>query len=63
MRYAMFKLVERQREETYKIYVTDHLKALVNSKARWIDIITPKPDIDADEIAADIISRAGLVTE
>lgn len=63
IRYALFKLVERQREHSYKIYVTDHLRALVGkgSKSRWIDFIEPKPEVDADEIVADIIDRAGLV--
>lgn len=63
MRYALFRLVERQREESYKIYVTDHLKALLGkgSKSRWIDLIRPKQDIDADEIVKDIVDRAGLV--
>lgn len=66
MRYALFKLVERQREDTYRIYVTDHLRAIVGTNAsptRWIDRITPKEEIDADEIVADIIDRAGLVVE
>lgn len=64
MRYVLFKLVERQREDTYKIYVTDHLRAIVGTNAsptRWIDMVKPREKVDADEIVADIIDRAGLV--
>lgn len=65
IRYALFRLVESRREQSYKIYVTDHLKALVGkgSKSRWIDLIKPKPEVDADKIAKDIIDRAGLVAK
>lgn len=50
-------------EKVYRIYVTDHLRALCGSPKRWIEYIEPDPDINADEIAADIIKRAGLEFE
>lgn len=62
--YAMARFEKEAAEKVYRVYITDHLKALCGSNGkRWIDWIEPPPDFDADEIAADIINRAGLVLE
>ena len=58
--------MRRQIEErSYRAYVTDSLQAAGQNKyltERWLDLITlQKRDTrSADEIALDIISRAGL---
>lgn len=59
--YMSAKFIERETEKTYRVYITDHLRALCGSHNRWIELISPRPDFDPDEIAADIIERAGLV--
>ena len=51
----------RTKEETYRIYVTDCLRALTKAKKRWIEYITPPKSFNADQVANDIIERAGLV--
>ena len=64
---------EEQEEKTYKVYITDVLQLIGQNVAsavskgsyitvRWYDLVTKKPEDekDADEIAADIITRAGL---
>lgn len=59
------KIVEHERDFAYKVYVTDSLQLMAQSKyftTRWADIVK-SDDIDsrsADEIATDIIKRAGL---
>ena len=57
----------------YRAYITDSLRAISESTAkasggsymkdRWLDLIDAKPkDVrTGDEIAADIIKKAGLV--
>lgn len=59
--YALYRLRERQQDDLYKAYMSDHIKALTGSKTRWIELIKPPKKIDADKVAADIINRAGLV--
>ncbi len=72
MRYATARFNQHQRDLAYRIYVTDCLRMATENAAkmsqgsytvaRFYDIINPKP-IDTrsgDEIAADIIKRAGI---
>lgn len=63
----MSKLKQNDLDMAYSVYVTDSLylqgKGMRYSK-RWIDIVKPKPNPDegkADDIAKDIIERAGLI--
>ena len=72
MRYAMARYQSQQRELAYRIYVTDCLRMVTentakmsqgaHTAARFYDIINPKPGADrtGEEIAADIIKRAGI---
>ena len=61
----MWRYDQHQRDKAYRVYITDTLYYQSQNKhltQRYIDVITPKK-IDtrsADEIAADIIKRAGL---
>lgn len=62
MRYTVARYNENQREEAYRIYVTDSLKALTGASARYADLLEEKPTDtrSAKEIADDILSRAGI---
>lgn len=73
MRYVVARYNEKQRDMAYRIYLTDSLKYIAENTARcveggqyltarYIDVINPKP-IDnrtGDEIAIDVMKRAGL---
>ena len=72
MRYAMARYQSQQRDLAYRIYVTDCLRIISENTAKmgggsyitakFADIINTKP-VDnraVEEIAADIINRAGI---
>ena len=50
---------ERERE-AYRNYVADCLKATAGAKVRLFDIVHPAPEIDAEAVVDEVISRAGL---
>ena len=72
MRYAMARYQSQQRDLAYRIYVTDCLRIISENTAKMgggsyitanlADIINPKPvdNRTGEEIAADIIKRAGI---
>ena len=72
MRYAIARYQSQQRDLAYRIYVTDCLRIISENTAKMVegsyitakfaDIINPKPvdNRTGDEIAADIIKRAGI---
>ena len=73
MRYAMARYQSQQRDLAYRIYVTDCLRIISENTAKMVnggsyitaklaDIINPKPvdNRTGEEIAADIIKRAGI---
>ena len=69
MRYAIARFNQHQRDLAYRIYVTDCLRMVTEKMsqgaytvARFYDIINPKPveNRNGEEIAADIIKRAGI---
>ena len=72
MRYAIARYQSQQRDLAYRIYVTDCLRMTTENTAkmsqgsytaaRFYDIINPKPvdNRSGNEIAADIIKRAGI---
>lgn len=72
MRYAMARYKSQQRDLAYRIYVSDCLRIISENTAKicggsyitakLADIINPKPvdDRTGEEIAADIINRAGI---
>lgn len=72
MRYATARFNQHQRDLAYRIYVTDCLRMATENTAkmsqgsyiaaRFYDIINPKPvdNRSGNEIAADIIKRAGI---
>ena len=72
MRYATARFNQHQRDLAYRIYVTDCLRIISENTAKmgggsyiaakFADIINPKPvdNRTGEEIAADIINRAGI---
>lgn len=73
MRYAIARYQSQQRDLAYRIYVTDCLRIISENTAKMVmggsyitanfsDIINPKPSDNrtGEEIAADIIKRAGI---
>ena len=72
MRYATARFNQHQRDLAYRIYVTDCLRMATENTAkmsqgsytaaRFYDIINPKPvdNRTGEEIAKDIINRAGI---
>ena len=65
MRYVKARLEKEQRDEAYRIFVCDSLQLMPQNKylaKRYSDLIKKdkEPQKSGDEIALDIISRAGL---
>ena len=72
MRYAMARYQSQKRDLAYRIYVADCLRIISENTANMVDgsyitakfadIINPKPvdNRTGEEIAADIIKRAGI---
>ena len=72
MRYAIARYQSQQRDLAYRIYVADCLRIISENTAKMgggsyitaqlADIINPKPveNRTGEEIAADIIKRAGI---
>lgn len=72
MRYAITRYQSQKRDLAYRIYVTNCLRIISENTARmsngsyvtakFSDIINPKPvdNRTGEEIAADIIKRAGI---
>lgn len=63
---ALPSIIRQQEDEfSFRVYVTDSLRLSGESKylsARWLDMVRRKPEDTrtGDEIAADVIKRAGL---
>ena len=72
MRYAISRYQSKQRDLAYRIYIGDCLRIISENTAKMgggsyitakiADIISPKPagNRTGEEIAADIIKRAGI---
>ena len=72
MRYAIARYQSQQRDLAYRIYISDCLRIISENTAKmgcgsyitakFADIINPKPvdNRTGEEIAADIIKKAGL---
>jgi hypothetical protein len=54
MRYVMARFNRYQREEAYRIYVTDGLKHLSGLNIRYADLFAPEETRTADEIIGGI---------
>lgn len=53
---------DADRKEIYRLYVAEHLRALVGSDVRYSDLVNgaESADFDAKEVVDDVISRMGL---
>lgn len=75
MRYCTARGNERERNEAYRVYVTDALRIVSENTAkfvgghsigkRYIDVVRPRKQDErsCEEITADIIARCGLVVK
>lgn len=57
MSFVTEKIKEKQEEMTYRIYVTDALKALTGATVRYYDLVAdddPKPKKTSEQIKAEI---------
>ena len=65
MRYAEARMGESERVEIYRVYVAEHLKALVGSDVSYYETAhrIADADFDAGEVVDDVISRMGLEGE
>lgn len=65
LRYVIARYEYDQREQSYRFYVTDALRMIaqggVYPSQRWVEIIQPQPEIDAEKVIKDTIEKAGLV--
>ena len=50
MRYVIARVNQNQREEAYRIYVTDSLKIIGGLNIRYADIFAPEETRTAEEI-------------
>jgi hypothetical protein len=73
VRYAIARHARENREYAYRMYVTENLRIVGENTAksgggsyitqRYVDMIEPRPEDNrsAEEIAADVIARSGLI--
>ena len=68
--YCVSRFKHKQEEKQYRIYLTDALMVIANNTARafggstvtmrYLDIIKPQDTRTGDDIAVDVMQRAGL---
>lgn len=63
MRYVEARLDEFHRDKIYRIYVTRSLQ--LAPQGGWVeplytDVLQPKPELTGEDIAIDVITKAGL---
>ena len=66
MRYVSARGREADETELYRAYVTETLRLRGEGKyipTRWLDWVHPPEEIDAEEVKAGVIERAGLEVE
>lgn len=56
MRYVLARTHDKIREETYRFYITDTLKALIGTEVRYADIVM-EDDATEEESGEEIIER------
>ena len=57
MRYVSARLEQNLREDAYRIYVTDALKAIGGFDSRYFDIINQKPTLKETRTPEEIIEQ------
>ena len=63
LRYAAARAREEAETLSFRVYVTDALRAAGMGRApgrRWADCLAPADTRSGDEIAADLLAEAGL---
>ena len=59
MRYVFARFRQEQREEAYRIYITDTIKGYFGVNIRYADLFKPKETRTADEIIDTIRKKLG----
>ena len=60
MRYVLARLKRQEREELYRIFVTDGLRAMLGTEnPRYADILKPQDNRTGDEIIESIRAKLG----
>lgn len=64
-RYIGARFTESEIEKSYRVYMTEAVRMIAKGgeypSVQWIDLVDPKPPIDAEAITDDVINGAGLV--
>lgn len=60
MRYVRARCGSEERAEAYRVYMSECMRAFIGGAEGYYAITHPAPDFDADEVAEDVIRRAGL---
>lgn len=65
MRYADARMAEHENGEIYRIYVAEHLRALVGTELHLYDLThgADSGDFDAEQVVDYVIARMGLEEE
>ena len=63
MRYVMARFEQYERDWTYRIYVTDSLKALAGVNMRYADLFAPEETRTADEIIDGVKDKLRLMRD
>lgn len=65
MRYAEARMIASERDEICRVYVTEHLRALVGSEVYYCDMVqgTRQADFDAEQVVDDVVALMGLEEE
>lgn len=59
MRYVTARIEQEDRDEAYRIYVTDSLRSLTGAKIRYYEIINPAPEETrtSEEVKQGVFSK------
>ena len=60
MRYATAREDAADREDSYRLYVTDCLRLAVGANVSYREIVNSPDDFDAAKVVESVVSKAGL---
>lgn len=56
----MASIERHEREELYRVLVTEHMRILCGSNASYMETLHPLPEIDVEDTVARVAESAGL---
>lgn len=65
MRYAEVRMDQHDEGAFFRVYVAEHLRALVGSPVGYFETVMGKPaqDFDPDEVVDDVLARIGTTED